>query len=179
MIQINLLQNQKDYTKLENTFRIARVGIALLGVVCLVSLILLLALKRNVRVSLDRAIAQRNLIQQNINALQGQEARIVLINEKMTAMNAILNETPDYSREVETYLAYVPSATASGKVNRITLDKKNASIIMSFPSVIELSRFMTLVESEKFQSNFTSLKVGAIALEDFNSNLLLTLDVTF
>jgi hypothetical protein len=178
-VHINLLQNQKDYTRLENTFRVARVGIIIFGVVCLVTLIVVFALKRNAQASLDQAIAQRNLLQQNINSLQDQEARIVMINEKMTSMNAILNELPDYSREVETFLAYVPSATESGQINRIALDARTAQITMSFPSVLELSKFITVVESDNFQTHFKSLTMGSIQLQDESNNLLLTLNVSF
>lgn len=178
-IHINLLQNQRDYTKLENAFRIARVGIALLGVICLVTLGLLFALKRNAQQLLNQSISQRNLLQQNINSLQEQEASIVLINEKMASMNTILNGIPDYSRQVETILAYVPSASDSGKIDNLALEGKSATLTISFPGVLELSRFLTVVESDQFQSHFNSVRIDSLSLKNLDSDLIMTVHVTF
>lgn len=178
-IRINLLQNQKDYTKLENAFRIGRVGVVILGVLCLVSLIVLFGLKKNAQSSLDQALEQRNRVQAVVNSLQDQETRVILINEKMESMNTILAEVPDYSRQVETLLAYAPVASESGQIQRIALDGDVADVILAFPSVLELSRFLGTVETGGFQKNFKGLEIGAIELADFTNELLLNLHVTF
>lgn len=178
-IQINLLQNQKDYTRLENAFHIGRVGVAILGVMCLVTLVVLFALKKNVQTSLDQTMDQRDNLQAVVNDLQDQEARVILINEKMEAMNSVLSDVPDYSRHVETLLAYTPVASQSGQIQRIALDRDVADMVMTFPNVLELSRFLATVESDSFQQNFQGLEIGSIELEDLSKELLLTLHVTF
>lgn len=178
-IQINLLQNQKDYNKLDNSFHLARLAIVILGVACLITLIVVLGLKRNAQSSLSEAHTQRELLQKEINNLQDQEARIILINEKMTVMNEILEETPDYSRQVETFLAYVPVASDSAGINRISLEENNGEFIMAFPDILQLSEFLGTLESDEFKKNFTALEIEGIDLSNTGKALTLTLNVTF
>ena len=178
-IQINLLQNQKDYNRLDNYFRIGRLTVAVFCAICLVTLIVVFCLKQNAQSTLDEALDRRNSLQAEINSLQDQETRIILINEKMEAMNEILKDVPDYSREVETFLAFMPQATSSATIDRIALDGRAADITLSFEGVIPLSSFIGIMESPQFQESFETIQVGAIHIHNFNDTLQLSLDVTF
>lgn len=178
-IQINLLQNQKDYNRLDNYFRIGRLSTAIIGVMCLVTLIVVFGLKRNAQSSLDEALSRKDILQNEINSLQDQETRIILINEKMEAMNAVLEKTPDYSHELETFLVFVPQTSASARIDRIAFTEKTGDIQLSFDGVIPLSSFLTTLESDTFRSSFESIEIGALEINNFNSELNLSLDVTF
>lgn len=178
-IQINLLQNQKDYNKLDNYFRLFRLGVAVFGALCMVTLIVVFALKRNVYASRDASRTKADLLQKEINALQDQEARIIVINEKMEAMTAILKKTPDYSREIETFLAYMPQATESGRIDRISLSENIGDITFSFPDTLELSRFLTTLESPSFQQNFVEVTLQGLELSHSDGKLLLTVHVVY
>lgn len=178
-IQINLLQNQKDYNKLDNYFRIFRLGVAIGGTLCLVALIVIFALKRNAYVQRDASQSKADSLQAEINTLQDQEARIIVINEKMEAMLTILRQTPDHAREVETFLAFVPQATSSGSMQRISMNGKTTDVILTFADALELSRFLTILESPEFQAYFSSLTVQTLELSASQGELVLNLNGTF
>lgn len=178
-IQINLLQNQKDYNKLDNYFRLFRLSVAIGGTLCLVALIVIFSLKRNVFAQRDASLVKVDALQAEINSLQEQEARIIIINEKMKAMLEILQATPDHAREVETFFAYAPQATESGSLRRISLNGKTADVILSFADALELSRFLTTIESPTFQDYFSSLTVQTLELSASEGELVLNLNATF
>ncbi len=178
-ININLLQNQKDYNKLDNAFRIGRIIIVIVGVVCFVTLAVVFGLRRNAQQELTEAESQLVAIQQEINSLQAEEARIVLINEKMKSMNNIIAEQPDFSRNLETFIAFMPDNLQDMTLERVSLEENSADFIVSFDTVLSLSQFITVLESPDFQHNFSVLKTDNIDVSDANNKFFITLNVTF
>lgn len=178
-IQINLLKDQKDYNKLENAFRVSRILIMIIGVVCLVSLGVVFALKRQAQNSLNIAIDQRNALQTELNTLQDQEARLILIEEKMNGINNILIDVPDFSQQAETVIAFSPEASSSGSIDKISLQQGEAEVIFSFPGVLALSQFLATIESEQFLQNFEVIKINGLDVSNADNSLVVSMNVTF
>lgn len=179
IIGINLLQNQKNYKKLEDMFRIFRISVVLIAFLTFLTLIIIFSLRRNAEQTLASTISTRNTIVDGIQQREDQEAQILLIQQKIESMNKILSDTPDYAQQVETVLAFMPVASESGKMNIINIDNNSAQISMIFPHVTALTSFLKTVDSTSFQSTFEDIELSTISYTDPNKQLDVQLNVGF
>lgn len=179
IIKINLLQNQKNYKRLEDFFKIFRISVVLIAFLTFLTLIIIFALRRNVDQTLKTTITTRNKVVQAIQQREDQEAQILLIQEKVQAMNDILADTPDYAQQVETVLAFMPAASESGKLNTIAIDANTAQIGLVFPNISALTSFLKTVDSTAFQSAFDDIELSTISYKDPLKQLDVQLNVGF
>ncbi|MBP9797568.1 hypothetical protein KBC70_00280 [Candidatus Woesebacteria bacterium] len=178
-IEINLLQNQKNYKKLEDAFKIFRLSVVLVAFVTFLTLIILFALRRNADATLTSTIKARNNVVDAIQQKEDQEAQILLIQEKIQTMNKVLSEVPDYSRQVETILAFMPVASESGKLSNISIDGNTSQVSLQFPNINALTLFLKTVDSKSFQSTFEEIELSTISYTDPTKQLNVQLNVGF
>ena len=178
-IKINLLQNQRDYKKLEDFFHLFRVGTVLVGFISLVSLIIIFAMGYYAQKSLSEAVSQQKSLVALIQKMEDKEVQILLIQEKIKAINNIINQTPDYAQQLETFLAFVPKATDSGQLRSILLDKYTAQAVVSFPHTQALTGFLDTIDQPFFQKTFTGVELSSISYSDPNKQLELQVYVGF
>ncbi len=179
IIGINLLQNQKNYKKLEDMFRVFRISVVLIAFLTFLTLIIIFSLRRNADQTLESTLRTRNTVLKGIQQREDQEAQILLIQEKIDAMNKILDDTPDYAQQVETVLAFMPVSSESGKLNTINIDDNLAQINMIFPNISALTAFLQTVDSPSFQSTFEDIELSTISYTDPNKQLDVQLNVGF
>lgn len=179
IIGINLLQNQKNYKRLEDAFRIFRISVVLVAFLTFLTLIIIFSLRKNADQTLVSTIKTRDTIVKGIQQREDQEAQILLIQQKIESMNKILSETPDYAQQFETVLAFMPVSSESGKLNIINMDNNTAQINMVFPHVSALTAFLQTVDSPSFQSTFEDIELSTISYTDPNKKLDVELNVGF
>jgi len=178
-IEINLLQNQKNYKKLEDAFRIFRISVVLVAFFTFLTLIILFALRRNADATLTSTTKARNNVVAAIQQKEDQEAQILLIQEKIQSMNKVLEDVPDYSRQVETILAFMPVASESGKLSNLAIDRDVAQVNLAFPNINALTLFLKTVDSKSFQSTFEEIELSTISYSDPGKQLDVQLNVGF
>lgn len=178
-VEINLLQNKKDYNKLENAFKIARIAVVIIGATCFIFLFVIFALKTSIQSSVHEAADNRDALQTEINNLQESEARIMLIKGKVDGIDDTLREYPDYATRLETLVSFLPVSSESGRLQNIFLDQENASMVLAFNGILPLSEFLSVAESDIFRDTFNSVQLGGLSIKDPNNQVILNVDVTF
>ncbi|OGK15592.1 hypothetical protein A3H80_03755 [Candidatus Roizmanbacteria bacterium RIFCSPLOWO2_02_FULL_37_19] len=180
-ITINLLQQEKNYKRIENFLHIARMIVILFGAATFIALIVIFLLKRNISQLVDSKSSRKEQLLTELNQVQDLEAKVLLLNQKTQLMNQIVIQEPHYLDYYNTLKRYLPLATNSAQLGTITLDsKKSAQVQIEFAGIIPLSEFLGRIEEDDFKNSFKLAQISRISFsESVDEQLKLTLNVTF
>lgn len=178
---INLLQQEKNYKKIEKILHSIRIAIMVFGIATLITLFVILFLKRNITESLDAKNQRKAELLTGLNRIQDIEAKILLLNQKSILLERVLSTEPPYLQYYQTLTKHLPQASASGKMLGITIDKElTAKVQLEFPDIISLSSFLSHLETQQFKDDFATAQVSGVEYTEASPDKLkLNLDVKF
>ena len=178
-IHVNLLQNRKDYSRFESFLTVTKITTLVIGLSCFFGLVGIFLLKGRGQSTLTQLTNEQRQLVQSIQSQEDKEAQILLIQEKIDAIDTILKEAPDYAGQVETILAFMPQASASGALKSLAIDENAAEIIVAFPQLQSLTAFLDTIDSPVFQKTFSDIELSSIAYADPEKELRVQLNVAF
>lgn len=180
-VEINLLRKHKTSKFTQKAIFAIRLTTLILGAVVLLSLSGLFLLRKNLELQLDAKTAHHNQIMSRIAKSQEKETAAILLNEKYKAIDALLKAEPPYVSYYQTLMKELPNSSDSGRLTNLSIHKTGIAIAqIHFPNILAMTKFMTRVESNEFQKNFTSVRTSGITFgQDGSKEVAFSIDVKF
>lgn len=180
-VEINLLKKHKTSKLAQRIVLAVRVATIFVGSGVLLALASLYIAKKNVELELQHKTAYHNEIMTRIARNQDKETAALILNEKYKALDTIIKAEPPFYSYFQTLVRDVPNASDSGRIRNISLQKTGtATVQISFPNILAMTKFLNRVESEAFQKNYSAVHTSNVSFANEGSKeIIFTLNVTF
>lgn len=179
-IKINLLQKSKSYQKVNGAFQIVRKVAVIGGIITLSILVAIYSYIGYLQQQYDTAQNVHAALETQVAQVQGVETKAIVLNKKYQLMLDRSDLEQPFANDIQSILSSLPNdSTDSATISNIAfIDKQNVDFIISIPNSLQLSRVLTLLESESFRSKFGQLRVGGLSLANEADKLDITAHVT-
>lgn len=151
------------------------------GIVSLSSLFILFLLQRNIQTAISARELKQKQLELEIKQYKSSEEKIQELQSKLGYISSITKNEPPYDVYYEILKKHFTVSTDSGSLKNVHIDKSlTTDVLLTFPDILALSKFLDYAESSDFQKDFETISLGAIALSDAQSKeLLVSINVTF
>lgn len=172
---INLLVSKDaNYLRQKKTLSLVRlVAFAFLGIVTLLSVI---AFFLNSQFSPALIKNQEDTVLQSLSALNKKQAKLFVVNNRVTNIATILNKRVDYYIILNNTLDKIPTNVS---IDRIEVDKKQISLTISSNSLIPIdtliNNFVDMVKNKKL---INSLTLNSLTLNAKTSQYSISLNAS-
>lgn len=180
-VEINLLKKHKTSKFAQRAIFAVRLTTILLGTGVLLALSVLFLMRKNLELQLDSKTAYHNEIMSRIAKNQNKETAAILLNEKYKAIDEVLKTEPPYLSYYQTLISELPNSSDSGRLTNLSIQKTGTAVAqIVFPNIVSMTKFLTRVESEAFQKNFTSVRTSGVTFsQDGSKEVQFSIDVKF
>lgn len=172
---INLLVGKDaNYLRQKKLLSLARIiAFTALGIVAILSVIVFFL---NSQFSLTSVKSQEDAVLQNLSSFSKKQAKLFIVNNRITNIAAILNRRVDYYKILNLILDRVPAEVS---INRIEIDKKKISLTVSSNSLspinILINNFVDMVRKKE---TITSLVLNSLTLNAKTGRYAISLDAS-
>lgn len=180
--RINLIRRQKKYYQIDALIRYVRIGIAVVGVIFLVTnllfFIVLFSEQRNVTALSEKKKSLLQYLLQNKET----EARFVFFTTKEKQVANILQGDVKFLPYYHLLSDSLKAASPSGSLKSVLIDKSRAvTFSIEFSDYPALLSFFKFMESDPFLKNFKDLTLSGISVGDQQNkgNFVLDMKGTF
>lgn len=172
---INLLVGKDaNYLRQKKLLSLARIiAFTTLGIVAVLSVIVFFL---NSQFSLASVKSQEDAVLQNLSSFSKKQAKLFIVNNRITNIATILNRRADYYKILSLILNRVPAEVS---INRIEIDKKKISLTVSSNSLspinILINNFVDMVRKKE---TITSLVLNSLTLNAKTGRYSISLDAS-
>lgn len=172
---INLLVGKDaNYLRQKKLLSLVRIiAFTSLGIVAILSVIVFFL---NSQFSLASVKSQEDAVLQNLSSFSKKQAKLFIVNNRITNIATILNRRADYYKILSLILDRVPTDVS---INRIEIDKKKISLTVSSNSLspinILINNFVDMVRKKE---TITSLVLNSLTLNAKTGRYSISLDAS-
>lgn len=165
--RINLLYSRKNYAQIRNLVKYFRLFTYFLGLVTIVALSSVFALKSLMKTKYDLAAGKKQELLKESIRNKDLEHDALFMNDKSIAFNEYLSQDVNFLPYYRILRNYLPVSTSSASINLIGYDnKRNTSFTIEFSAYEDFIGFIENVEDEKFLSIFEKLQLESFSISE-------------
>ncbi len=157
---INLIKNNESVYKLQQNFRLFRLGsYVYIGIFCLVTIgVFSVFVQKNS--DLDRLLITKAQLLNQLQSTQSNEARLILLSKKLNNYNQFSKDDARFIPYYNLLLQVLKTSSQSARLAQFRVDKKrNAQFAFAFTNEQQLSESFTFIESNEFLDKFAELRL--------------------
>ncbi|KXK10937.1 MAG: hypothetical protein UZ22_OP11002000569 [Microgenomates bacterium OLB23] len=180
-VEINLLRKHKTSKLTQRLILALRVVTILVGSGVLLTLSSLFVLKKNIENELVTKTDYYNNLMSRIAKNQDKETAALMLNAKYKAIDTVIKAEPPYFTYYQTLMRDLPQASDSGRIKNISIQKTGSAVVqLTFPDILAMTKFLSQLESDTFQKNYSSVHTSNISFaQDGLKEITFSLNVKF